>query len=182
MLMQTIIRCFVTYANGQWHCQFSECALATAGRSRSGSDVCQTNSTCQHIREAHKSQCSKEQATCISLCSSVLTNAPFPPAVRAEFEAVLIGHNPVIQRVSKKSFVVATTPTSESPLGLLHVRVGPNNIIQCTCHKYKRTTSLAGATTAPKLSKRCTHFYLFLWAALSDDSLKQEFSLCDNGK
>ena len=102
--------------------------------------------------------------------------------VKAEFEAYLIGHNPVIQRVSKNSFVVATTPTSEAPLGLLHVQIGPNNVVQCTCHKYKRAISLAGATTAPTLCKRCTHFYLFLWAALSDNSLKEEFSLCDNGE
>ena len=119
----------------------------------------------------------------MSLSSTVLTSTPFPPAVRTEFEAYLVeDHNPVIQRVSKKSFVVATPPTSESPLGLLHVRIGPNNNVQCTCHKYKRAISLAGATTAPKLSKRCTHFYLFLWAALSYDSLKKEFSLGDNGK
>lgn len=145
--------------------------------------MCQINSTCQHIKEAQQSQCNREQATCISLSSSVLTSIPFPPTVQAEFEAYLIeGHNPVIQRVSKKSFVVATPPTSESPLGLIHVRIGPNNSVQCTCHKYKRAISLAGATTAPKLSKRCTHFYLFLWAVFSDDSLKKEFSLGDNGK
>ena len=98
--------------------------------------------------------------------------------MKAEFEAYLIeGHNPVIQRVSKNSFVVAITPTSEAPLGLLHVRIGPNNVVQCTCHKYKRAISLAGATTAPKLSKRCTHFYLFLWAALSDNSQGGIFSV-----
>ena len=113
----------------------------------------------------------------------MLKNTPLPPTVRAEFEAYLIeGHNQVIQRVSKKSFVVATSVTSESPLGLLHVRIGPNNKVQCTCHMYKRVTRLAGAATAPKLSNRCTHCYLFLWAALSDDSLKKEISLDNTGR
>ena len=73
-----------------------------------------------------------------SLCRSVLTSAPFPPVVKAEFEAYLIDHNPVIQRASNNSFVVATTLTSEAPLGLLHVRSVPN-VVQCTCHKYKHS-------------------------------------------
>lgn len=66
------------------------------------------NSTCKHIKEAQQSQCSREQATHISLSSTVLTTTPFPPAVRSEFETYLVGHNPVIQRVSNKSLVVAT--------------------------------------------------------------------------
>ena len=110
-----------------------------------------------------------------------MNSLPVPPAVRAEFEAYLIeSRTQVIQRVSKKSFVVVTSPSAEAPFGLLHIRTGPNNNIQCTCHKYKRATSLASATTAPKLSKRCTHFYLFLWATLSNESLMKEFSLSDN--
>ena len=77
------IRCFVTYANGQWNCHFSECAVATAGRLRSGSDTCQTNSTCKHIKDAQLSQYSREQATCICLSSTVLKNTPLPPTVRS---------------------------------------------------------------------------------------------------
>lgn len=38
-------------------------------------------------------------------------------------------------------------------------------------------TSLCGATTAPKVSKRCVHVYLCLWAVFSSDLLKNEFSM-----
>ena len=169
--------------SGQWYCHFNECALAYDGRRRSYPDTNQASIVCQHIKEAQNSQCSRECAQNIHLSSSVLNSLPVPPAVRAEFEAYLIeSRTQVIQRVSKKSFVVVTSPSAEAPFGLLHIRTGPNNNIQCTCHKYKRATSLASATTAPKLSKRCTHFYLFLWATLSNESLKKEFSLSDIGE
>ena len=167
--------------SGKWKCHFSDCAVAAEERSRSGLD---TNcSTCQHVKEAQKPQCVGEQGRHIQLCSSTLSSGPFPPAVRAEFEAYLInGCTTLIQRVSSKSFVVVTSPTLESPLGLLHIRISSANSFQCTCNRYKRSsTSLASATTAPKLSKRCSHFYLFLWAALSHDSLRKEFCLSENG-
>ena len=138
----------------------------------------ETSSTCQHVKEAQKSQHSSTQD--IHLCTSILSSFPFP---QAEFEAYMIeGRTVLIQRVSNKSFVVVSTPTSESPLGLLHIRISSTNNFQCTCHKYKRSTSLASALTASKLSKRCTHFYLYLWAVLSHESLKREFSLGNNGK
>ena len=125
----------------------------------------------------HKTHNVAENGLKTSICLAI------PPAVRAEFEAYVIeNRTQLIQRVSKKSFVVVTSPSSEAPFGLLHIRTGPNNNIQCTCHKYKRATSLASATTAPKLSKRCSHFYLFLWATLSNESLKKEFSLSDSGE
>ena len=170
--------------SGQWSCHFNDCALVAEGRSRSGLSTSQTNSsTCRHVKEAQKSQCTSISEQDIHPCSYILNSVPFPPAVRAEFEAYLIdGRTSLIQQVSKKSFVAITAPTSESPLGLLHIRISSTNNFQCTCNKYKRSTSLAGAITAPKLSKRCTHFYLFLWFALSHESLKKEFTLCDNGK
>ena len=153
--------------------------LAQDGRDRSGLDMMHTGSTCQHVKIAQKSQSSMCGTQDISLSGSVLKSAPFLPSVQAEFEAHLInGRTSLIQRVSNKSFVIATTP-SESPFGLLHARIGPRNNFQCTCHKFKRGTSLASSTTAPKLSKRCTHYYLFLWALLSNESLKNEF---DNDK
>ena len=75
---------------------------------------------------AQKSQSSTCGAQNISLSNSVLNSAPFPPSVRAEFEAHLTnGRTSLIQRVSNKGFVIATTPSSESPLGLLHARISP---------------------------------------------------------
>ena len=144
--------------SGQWKCHFSECAIVAEGRSRSGLD---TNcSACLHVKEAQKQQSISEQGMPhYNLCNTVLSSGPFPPAVRAEFEAHMInGCTTLIQRVSSKSFVVATSPTSESPLGLLHVHISSANSFQCTCNKYRRSTNLASTTTAPKLSKRCIHF------------------------
>ena len=163
-----------------WRCQFGECVLAQDGRDRSGLDTVHTGSTCQHVKVAQTSRSNMCGTQDIFLSSSVLKSAPFPPSVRAEFEAHLInGRASLIQRVSNKSFVIATTPSSESPLGLLHARIGPRNKFQCTCHKFKRGTGLASATTAHKLYKRCIHYYLFLLALLSNESLKNEFH---NGK
>lgn len=176
--MVTIIlfyRCFVTYSCGQWRCHFRECSLAQDGRSRSGTDSGHTGGTCQHVMTAQKSQSSACNTHAIVLSSSVLSSAPFPPSVQAEFEAYLIDGRTSLIRVSSKTFVVVTTPSSESPLGLLHARTGQTNNFQCTCHKSKRGTSLANSITAPKLSKGCVHYYLFLWAVLSDESLKDEF-------
>ena len=158
--------------SGQWKCYFSECAVAAEGSRRSGLD---TNcSTCQHVKEA---QNASEQGMHIQPCSSVLSSGPFPPAVRAEFEAYLInGCTTLIH--SSKSFVIVTSATSESPLGLLHICISSANSFRCTCNRYKRSsTSLASATTAQKFSKLC----LLLWAALSHNSLRKEFSLSENG-
>ena len=167
-----ILQMFCTYSCGQWRCHFRDCSLARDGRSRSGTD---SGGTCQHVMTAQKSQSSECNTYAIVLSSSVLSSAPFPPSVRAEFEAYLIDRRTSLIRVSSKTFVVVTTPSSESPLGLLHARIGQTNNFQCTCHKSKRGTSLANSITAPKLSKRYVHYYLFLPAVLSDESLKDEF-------
>ena len=174
----------MTYVNREWKCHFNECALAADGRSRSHLEAATQTSTCQHVKVAQKSHHRNDNSTCnIHPCSSILKDYPFPPGVRAEFEAYLIsGRISLIQRVSSKSFVVVTTPSSESPLGLLHTRISSTNNFQCTCHKYKRSTTLASVTTAPKLSKRCTHFYLFLWGILSHESLKKEFYIGENSR
>ena len=113
------------------------------------------------------------------LSSDVLKEVPFPPGVLAEFKGQVINgnSNKLIHRVSDQCFVVQTTPSSEALLGLLHVRVDAKKQFQCSCHKFKRMTSLCGATTAPKVSKRCIHVYLCLWAIFSSDLLKNEFSM-----
>lgn len=105
----------------------------------------------------------------------MLKEVPFPPAVLAEFEGQVINgnSNKLIHRVSDQCFVVQTMPSSEAPLGLLHVRVDAKKQFQCSCHKFKCMTSLCGATTAPKVSKRCIHVYLCLWAVFSSDLLNE---------
>ena len=181
-LITTKHRCFVSYVNCEWKCHFRECTLIADCRSRSNIAAAKT-STCRHVKVAQESQSCSRRTCNIHPCSSILDSYPFPPAVKAEFEAYLIsGRTSLIQRVSSKSFVVVTTPTSESPMGLIHTRINSTNSFQCTCNSFKRSTSLASATTAPKLSKRCIHFYLFLWGALSHDFLKKEFHISDNSK
>lgn len=38
--------------------------------------------------------------------------------------------------------------------------------------------AICGAPTAPKVSKRCVHVYMCLWAIFSDEPLKKELSMC----
>ena len=103
----------------------------------------------------------KQRACLTTTYATLLSSGPFPPAVRAEFEAHMInGCTTLIQCVSSKSFAVATSPTSESPLGLLHVCISSASSFQCTCNKYRRSsTNLATTITAPKFSKWCIHLY-----------------------
>jgi hypothetical protein len=76
---------------------------------------------------AQKLQSSACNTHAIALSSSVLSSAPFPPPVRAEFEAYIIDGRTSLIRVSSKSFVVVTTPSSEAPLGLIHARTHRSN-------------------------------------------------------
>ena len=62
----------------------------------------------------------------------------------------------LIRWVSDQCFV-QTAPSSDAPLGLLHVQFDAKKQFQCICHKLRRVTSLCAATTAPKVSK---HIYV----------------------
>ena len=180
-------RCYVSYSKGKWKCHHKECETASEGRERSYYHESTTlPPECVHIGRvnefvSHTPPTSEgsNQLQQIYLSSDVLKEVPFPPAVSAEFEGQVINgnSNKLIHRVSDQCFVVQTTPSSEAPLGLLHVRVDAKKQFQCSCHKFRRMTSLCGATTAPKVSKRCVHVYLCLWAVFSSDLLKNEFSM-----
>ena len=140
------------------------------------------SAVCTHIKEAQQSQCTifTTEYAKINLSRHLLESGPFPPVIRSELTALLkSGQTTLIQRVSKNSFVVVTNTTAETPLGLLHMKVDGSNKIRCTCQQYKREVSLGNALTASKLSKRCFHFYLCLWAILSDEFLKKEFLISE---
>ena len=49
----------------------------------------------------------------------------------------------------------------------------------CPCATFRRffsLTSHSGGGTTPRLSKRCIHFYVCLWAFASNENLAREFS------
>ena len=168
--------------NGRWQCHQEKCKEASEGRKRSRSDTADLE--CSHISAAI-SACDKSHRieTCkkhIHLSSSALQAVPFPLSVLTAFENHVTNDklDKIIHRVSDQCFVVQTTSTSEAPLGVLHVRVDKRKQFHCSCKRFKQMTSLCGATTAPKVSKRCLHIYICLWAVFSDELLKDEFSLC----
>ena len=179
-------RCYVSFSKGKWKCHHKECETASEGRERSYHESTTLPSECVHIRNvnelvSHSPPTSEgsSQLQHTRLSSDVLKEVPFPLAVLAEFEGQVINgkSNKLIHRVSDQCFVVQTTPSSDAPLGLLHVRVDAKKQFQCSCHKFRRMTSLCGATTTPKVSKHCIHVYLCLWAVFSSDLLKNEFSM-----
>lgn len=161
-------------------CFHAECKEAAQGGARSSSES--PDMKCTHISLAIEasSHFNDVRQRSTNLSSTVLQDVPFPPNILAEFKSHVTNDNldKIIHQVSDQCFVVQTTPTSEAPLGLLHVRVNKNKKFHCTCNKFKHMSSLCGGTTALKVSKRCFHIYICLWAVFSDPSMKDEFSLC----
>lgn len=51
-----------------------------------------------------------------------------------------------------------------------------NKTFHCTCSSFKRPTSIASSKTAPKITKRCAHFYAVIWAILSIKELHDIFN------
>lgn len=174
-------RCFVSRApKGEWKCHNDQCAEVLQGRARSSSTP--DHLKCMHITtvlgEKFLLHGTNQKRTCLS--KNVLREIPFPPSVMVDFENHVVSNklDKIIHRVSDKCFVVRTVSTSEAPLGLLHVRVDRKKCFHCSCNKFRRMTAFCGATTAPKLSKRCIHIYICLWAVFSNGSMKNELSLC----
>ena len=81
----------------------------------------------------------------------------------------------LIRRVSQGSFAIRLTEMSQDqPLGVLHISrlyipnhlkahssTVDNNILCCPCHSFFSHTL---EPTTARLSKRCVHFYICLWA------------------
>jgi hypothetical protein len=116
----------------------------------------------------------------VPLKAEALDSFPFPKDVRVTLEEMgrSYGYNSLIRRVSERSFVMRTVDkTFRTPQQLLHFRFDQQDRFHCQCSQYKHVTSLSSSSTAPELSKRCIHMYLFFWACLSNAELQSTFSL-----
>ena len=130
----------------------------------------------------------------LSLDIDVLSNLPIPCSIRQELQVMKEEAPALVQRVSSDSFVVRNREcTQEHLLGLLHVRFRAQQLLPksgceprpsfyCPCHTFQRFSSLLpGLATTPKLSRRCLHFYVCLWAFACNRSLRDEFSFYLSG-
>ena len=98
----------------------------------------------------------------------------------------MVEKTPLFTRVSEGSFAIRVNEiTQDQPLGILHVRLtkptqshssGSTPAFYCPCHSFTQFSSRAsGGPKTARLSRRCSHFYIWLWAFASDKSLSEEF-------
>jgi hypothetical protein len=158
-------------------CYYEECREAFQARERSSGDKCEVE--CVHVLAAKAAQFNQSARNFTSLSYAVLSTVPFPCDVLAEFERCAKNNelNNIIHRVSDHSFVVHEELSRGSSIGVLHIRIDKKKHLYCTCSTFKRMAALCGATTAPKVSRRCSHIYLCLWAIFSNQKWKEEFAL-----
>lgn len=151
----------------KWICHYEECSEAFQARERSVGEMNEVE--CVHTSAAKAHGTSKVGFTYLSF--DILETIPFPPDVLANFKKYAESGDlsKFVYRVSEHNFVIRE---EAADLGALHVRIDKKKHFFCTCSKFKRMTSLCGATTAPKVSKRCFHIYLCLWAVFSDPTLQ----------
>lgn len=130
---------------------------------------------CKHIKKvASLDVCASRP---LLLDENVLESFPFPPSVKKHLQEVGTP-DAIIQRVSRTSFVIRTMKKSfQHPLQLLHIRMDVHGSIHCQCSEYKSTSTVSAVHTSLRLSKRCIHFYVGLWALLSCRKMQLEFSL-----
>ena len=187
----SVRRTFVSVSGGKhWQCHYAPCAIAQEARLRSSATTGSLDSpqsgTCEHIQKAyqdllHGSCDSQEQ---IELDRSLLSALPFPQSIKEKMQEMSAKHanNRLIQRVSDETFLLRNAQCSqEHQFGVLHVRLSKAvpPTFHCPCNTYRRYSSVtahSGGGTTPRLSKRCQHFYLCLWAIASDVQLSAEFS------
>lgn len=191
-------RVLVICNEGKWKCFYKECTTAPDGRERSANTPqldCSGN--CRHITTVQEELWFHEVDQ-LTLDVDALSQLPFPPSIRQELQKMKEQCPTLIQRVSGDSFLVRTRECSqEHPLGLLHVRFRVQQqplpkseprpamgqpSFHCPCNTFQRFSSLLpGPATTPKLSRRCLHFYLCLWAFACNSSLRDEFSFYLSG-
>lgn len=175
-------------ATGSWKCYYESCRTAEETRLRSTPG---TDSYCEHISRVKQElraspQPDDVESTHLELNPRLLDEMPFPATVRENLQRMNSRGANLIQRVSEESFLVRNPEMTQAhPLGLLHVRFSKNKTPSsapptffCPCTVFKRFSSAqsGGAPTTPRISKRCLHFYLCLWAFASNEKLSQEYS------
>ena len=187
-------RTFVTVSqNGSPECHHDNCKTAQDARLRSLSEAASVSNgmvafQCEHIQHVQRLQSSLVacEDSPLHLNPEVLKKLPFPLAIQQSLQSKSQQTMNLIQRVSDETFAVGVEQTQEHQLGLLHVRFGkaksttPATLptFYCPCTAYKRYSSVhsVGGGTTPKVSKRCLHFYLCLWAFASAEDPSKEFS------
>jgi len=183
--------------DGLWKCHYDACKTVQESRMRSTtcSDI-QRNAfsgECEHVRKVQKeSPLQQSLYHPLHVNTSILQSLPFPPSVKDELQAMGEEFSTgLIQRVSEETFLVRDVKrTQEHQFGVLHMRF-PKPKLQkaggpaapptfyCPCATFRRFSSLtshSGGGTTPRLSKRCIHFYVCLWAFASNKNLAREFS------
>ena len=189
-------RTFVSVSGGKhWQCHYAPCKTAQEARLRSSApfesqDTSQNSGKCEHIQTVYQdllqqNSCdSTSEHNQIQLDVSLLSTLPFPQSVKEKMQEMTTHHanSRTIQRVSDETFLVRNAKCSqEHQFGMLHVRLSKAvpPTFHCPCDTYRRYSSVtahSGGGTTPRLSKRCQHFYLCLWAIASDVELSAEFS------
>ena len=144
-----------------------------------------------HLGASMQQQCARP----LELNPHLLDEMTLPATVRENLRLMTSRGTNLIQRVSEETYLVRSVElTQAQPLGLLHVRFSKSKTLNsapptfyCPCTAYKRLSSAqsSGAPTTPRISKRCLHFYLCLWAFASSDKLSEEyacFHLCQKSQ
>ena len=170
-------------------CYAKDCGIVQDTRERSGHNG---QSTCEHVKCVQQQHMSVGPPTSIettlSLDVDLLTTLPIPANVAHELKCMVEKTPSLITRVSEESFAIRVAEiTQDQPLGIVHVRFskpahaqsqssGSTQAFYCPCHTFTQFSrrSSGGPTTA-RLSRRCSHFYICLWAFASDTSLSKEF-------
>ena len=192
-------RTIVICTEDKWKCFYKECTTAQDARERSVSTpLLDCSGHCQHITTVQE-ELQWHEVDQITLDADVLSDLPIPLSIRQRLQQMNEEGPALIQRVSSDSFVIQSRECSqEHPLGLLHVRFRAQQPLpksgceprptvghpsfHCPCNTFQRFSSLLpGPGTTPKLSRRCLHFYLCLWAFACHSSLRDEFSFYLSG-
>lgn len=119
---------------------------------------------------------------CPSLSEAILA---LPPTVMEELKRLHDQNSKLVMRVSADTFLVRAEVSQQHQFGLIHVRLSntpsessPN--FYCPCSSFARfpsQTAHSGGGTTPRLSKRCIHLYICLWALASNVQLGTEYSI-----
>ena len=183
-------------ATGSWKCYYESCRTAEETRLRSTPGTDNIDCYCEHISKVKQELgpalqldddvSTKVKSTHLELNPRLLNEMPFPATVCENLQKMNSRGANLIQRVSEESFLVRDPKLTQAhPLGLLHVRFSKNKTpssapptFYCPCTVFKgfSSTQSIGAPTTPRISKRCLHFYLCLWAFASNEKLSQEYS------
>ena len=166
-------------STAMWKCYAKDCSTVQDARSRSYSNSSAEDAqyVCEHVKcvqHQMSDQAIVQQPLFLNV--DALTTLPIPADVAHELKCMFEKTTTLIRRVSEGSFAIRLAEMSQDqPLGVLHIRFSKPSqspVFYCPCHAFSSNTS--GPTTA-RLSKRCIHFYICLWAFSCDKSLSEEF-------